>query len=155
MTGRIWPNAELSERAKDTREHVVKRFWFSNEEDKFDLDNAIQTKAEFSYAIAVQDSQRACGSVRKLFCATGKTTFFGLRSFPATQSGASSFHVCDFPQIQRQIMKTRVRVKPSVCRGLSVSLLVSMMVSEKEACQVESAGISTRVEVVEVRSHET
>ena len=62
-------------------------------EGKFGLDNAIQTNAEFSYATAVmdsiggweeeegeqenwcvQDSQRECGSFRRLLCATGKTT---------------------------------------------------------------------------------
>ena len=48
--GRIRPNADFSARAKFTRECVVKRFWY-----KFDRDNAIQTKAEFSCAIAVMD----------------------------------------------------------------------------------------------------
>ena len=38
-----------------TRENVVKQFWTSFVEDKFDVDDAIQTKAEFSYAIAVMD----------------------------------------------------------------------------------------------------
>ena len=33
----------------------MKQFWLSSEDDKFDLDNAIQTKAEFSYAIAGMD----------------------------------------------------------------------------------------------------
>ena len=51
MTGRVWPNAEISARAKFTREYVVKQFWLSFERDKFDLDNAVQTtKAEFSCA---------------------------------------------------------------------------------------------------------
>ena len=45
----------LGARPKRTRENVVKQFWVSFVEDKFDLDNAIQTKAEFSYAIAVMD----------------------------------------------------------------------------------------------------
>ena len=40
--------------AKFTREYVVKQFWTFFAEDKFDLD-AIQTKAEFSYAIAAMD----------------------------------------------------------------------------------------------------
>ena len=52
-TGRIWPNVEMSSRAKFTSEYVVIQFWVSFVEDKCDLDNAIQTKAEFSYATAV------------------------------------------------------------------------------------------------------
>ena len=52
---RVWPNAVLSARAKFAREYVVKQFWLSFVEDKFDLDSAIQTKAEFSCAIAVMD----------------------------------------------------------------------------------------------------
>ena len=48
-TRRVWPQAELIARAKLTREYVVRLFGQS------DLDNAIQTKAEFSYAIAVMD----------------------------------------------------------------------------------------------------
>ena len=54
-TGRVWPNAELGARAKFTRENVMKQFWISFVEDKFNLDIAIQTEAEFSYAIAVMD----------------------------------------------------------------------------------------------------
>ena len=54
-TERIWPSAELSARAKYTREHVVEQCWTSFVEDKFDLDNAILAKAEFSCAIAVMD----------------------------------------------------------------------------------------------------
>ena len=54
-TGRIWPIAELSARAKLTREYDVTHFWLSFVEDKFDLDNAIQTEAWFSYAITVMD----------------------------------------------------------------------------------------------------
>ena len=42
-------------RAKFTREYVVKQFWTSFVEDKFESDSAIQTKAEFSYAIAAMD----------------------------------------------------------------------------------------------------
>ena len=38
-TERIWPNAELSARAKFTREYVVKQFWTSFVEEKFDLDS--------------------------------------------------------------------------------------------------------------------
>ena len=48
--GRMWPNAELSARVKFLREYVL-----SLVEDKFDLENAFQTKAEFSCAIAVMD----------------------------------------------------------------------------------------------------
>ena len=58
-TGRIWPNVELSARVKLTREFVVKQFWTSFVEDKFDLENAIQTKAELSHAISVMG--RICG----------------------------------------------------------------------------------------------
>ena len=54
-TRRIWPNADLSWRVKSTREYVVQQFWTSFDEDKFDLDKSIQTKAEFSYAMAVMD----------------------------------------------------------------------------------------------------
>ena len=43
--GRVWPNAELSERAKCTREYVFRQFWQPFVDDKFDLENAIQTKA--------------------------------------------------------------------------------------------------------------
>ena len=52
---RVWPIAELGARAKLTREYVVKQFWLSFREDKSDLENAIQTKAELSCAIAVMD----------------------------------------------------------------------------------------------------
>ena len=55
-TGRTWPNAQLSARARFTREYVFKQFWQSFVDDRFDLDNAIQTKAEFSHAIAVMDN---------------------------------------------------------------------------------------------------
>ena len=54
-SGTVRPNADASARAKFTRDYVVKQFWLSFVEDEFDLDNAIQTKAEFSYAIAVID----------------------------------------------------------------------------------------------------
>ena len=54
-TGRIWPNVTMSSRAKFTREYVVQQFWVSFVEDKFDMCNAIPTKAEFSYATAVMD----------------------------------------------------------------------------------------------------
>ena len=85
-------SAELSARAKFTREYVLEQFLTTSVEDKFDLDKAIQTKAEFSCAIAVwteleagktemhkrngwvQDSLRACGSTPKLSCAMDRTT---------------------------------------------------------------------------------
>ena len=54
-TGRVWPNAELSERAKCTREHVLRQFWQSFVDDRFDLENATQMKAEFSDAMAAMD----------------------------------------------------------------------------------------------------
>ena len=37
-TGRISPNAESSERAKNSREYVLKQFWQAFVEDKFDLE---------------------------------------------------------------------------------------------------------------------
>ena len=40
---------------------------------------------------------------------------------------------CSVPRIPRQIKKIRVRVKTSVCRGLSGSLLVSLTLFKKEA----------------------
>ena len=55
MTVRVWPKTELSARAKFTGEHVVKQFWLSFEGVKFDLDDAIQSAAEFSFAITVID----------------------------------------------------------------------------------------------------
>ena len=36
-----------------TREYVLKQFWQSSVDDRFDLETAIQTKAEFSCVIAV------------------------------------------------------------------------------------------------------
>ena len=41
--------------AKHTRYYFVNQFWLPFVEGKFGLDNAIQTNAEFSYAIAVMD----------------------------------------------------------------------------------------------------
>ena len=43
--GRTWQNAGLSERAKFTREYVLRQFWQSFVEDTFDLEHAIQTKS--------------------------------------------------------------------------------------------------------------
>ena len=42
----IWSNA---------REYVLRQLWQSFVDDKFDLENAIQTEAEFSYAVGVMD----------------------------------------------------------------------------------------------------
>ena len=39
----------------ETREHVLRQFWQSFVDDRFDLDIAIQTKAEFFYATVVMD----------------------------------------------------------------------------------------------------
>ena len=54
-TCRVWLNAEITERATCRREHVLKQFWQSFVDDRLDRGNAIQTKAEFSSAIAVID----------------------------------------------------------------------------------------------------
>ena len=53
--GRIWPNTEPSERARFTREYVLSQFWQTFLDDRFDLENAKQTNAVFSYAVAVMD----------------------------------------------------------------------------------------------------
>ena len=54
-TARTWPNAQQCARARITRESVLKQFWQSVVDDRFDLDNAIHTNSEFSYALAVMD----------------------------------------------------------------------------------------------------
>ena len=54
-TGRVSPHAELSERAKCTRQYVLRQFWQSFVDDRLDLENAIQTNAEFSSAVATMD----------------------------------------------------------------------------------------------------
>ena len=54
-TGRTCPNALPSARARFTREYVLKQFWQSFVDERFDLGNAIQTRAEFSDAFAVMD----------------------------------------------------------------------------------------------------
>ena len=41
--------------ANYTREHVLRQFWQSFVDDRLNLEKAIQTKADFSYAIAVMD----------------------------------------------------------------------------------------------------
>ena len=50
-TGRVWPNAELRERAKCAR-RFFRQFWQSFADE---LENAIQTKAELSSATATMD----------------------------------------------------------------------------------------------------
>ena len=59
-TGKVWRNAELSARAKLER-ICREQFWLSFVEDKFDLDNDIRMKAEFSHVIAVMDKNRRMG----------------------------------------------------------------------------------------------
>ena len=54
-TGRTWPNLEPSERAKNTREYVLRQFWQTFVDDRLDLGNATQTKSVFFYAMAVMD----------------------------------------------------------------------------------------------------
>ena len=55
MTGRTWLNPELSERARFTREYVLRQSWQTFVDDRFDLVNAKQTSAVFSYAMAAMD----------------------------------------------------------------------------------------------------
>ena len=45
----------LNAEEKSTRERVLEQVWISYVEDDFDLANLIQTKTEFSYAMAVMD----------------------------------------------------------------------------------------------------
>ena len=52
---RVLPISTERARAKFTRECVVKQFWTYFVGDQFDLDTVIQTKVEFSYAIAAMD----------------------------------------------------------------------------------------------------
>ena len=77
-TGRTWPNPELTERARFTREYVVRKIWQTFVDDRFDLENAIQTNAEFSYAMTVMDKiggwEEAGGSTPRLLFATVKKT---------------------------------------------------------------------------------
>ena len=47
--------ARIQARARATREYVLKQVWASHVKEEFDLINAIQTKAAFSYATAVMD----------------------------------------------------------------------------------------------------
>ena len=65
--------------ARSTREYVLTHFWASHVKDEFDLIIAIQTKAEFSCAIAVKDKiqgweEEECGSIPKPSCATDRDT---------------------------------------------------------------------------------
>ena len=77
-TWRTWPNPELTEKTRFTREYVVRQIWQIIVDDKFDLENAIQTNAEFSYAMRVIDEigrwEEACGSTPRLLFATVKKT---------------------------------------------------------------------------------
>ena len=52
---KTWPNAQLRARVRHARENVLNQFWTSFVEDKLDLEHAVQTKAEFSYVIAMMD----------------------------------------------------------------------------------------------------
>ena len=54
-TGTGWANEELSDWSQSTRGAFLKHFWHFFVNDKIDLENAIQTKAEFSYALTVMD----------------------------------------------------------------------------------------------------
>ena len=54
-TGRSGTNAELSERAKYTREYVLRQFGQPFVDDRIDLENANQTKAELSSPMALMD----------------------------------------------------------------------------------------------------
>ena len=90
-TGRIWPNAEVSWRAKSAREFVVKQFWTSVVGDKFDLFGQFKTdkgrvlrchcddgqkevwKMEMNTRIGwVQDLQHACGTFTKAVVCNGQ-----------------------------------------------------------------------------------
>ena len=61
MTGSTWPNPESSNRAKNTREYVLREFWQIFVEDRLVRREAIhahtnaQPKSVFSYATAVID----------------------------------------------------------------------------------------------------
>ena len=61
-TGRVWPNAEWSEKPKCRREYVLKQFWQPFVDDRFDLENAIWMKAEFSCAIGGWEEENWVGS---------------------------------------------------------------------------------------------
>ena len=54
-TRRTWPNPEPSERARITRKYVLRQFWQTFVDDRFDLENAKQTKTVCSYAMEVMD----------------------------------------------------------------------------------------------------
>ena len=51
MTNLVKHRIEYEDQAQ--REYIVKQFCLSFVEDKFDMDNVIQTKAQFSHVIAV------------------------------------------------------------------------------------------------------
>ena len=49
------PLFDVHQDSQYTKEYIVRQFWQSFVDDKFQMENAIQTKAEFSHAIAVMD----------------------------------------------------------------------------------------------------
>ena len=53
-TGRTWPNAQVST-SQITREYEIKQFWQFFADARVERDNAIETEAGFSCAIAVMD----------------------------------------------------------------------------------------------------
>ena len=61
MTGRTWPDPGLSHKARNTREHVLVRFWQHCVADRFGRREAIPpntlalSKSRFSYAMTVMD----------------------------------------------------------------------------------------------------
>ena len=52
---RTWPKGATECRSQIHKEYVLKHFWLSFVDDRFDLDNAIEPKAEFSCASAMMD----------------------------------------------------------------------------------------------------
>ena len=57
---------ERTARARFSSEYVLKQFWQFFVDDRVDMDNAIQTKAEFSYASAVMDKIEESFVVRSI-----------------------------------------------------------------------------------------
>ena len=100
--GRVWPNAELSERAKCTRECVLRQFWKSFVDDRFDLGNAIQTKTEFSSAIAVMD--KIGGWEERTGWDRGSRQAFGIYTKAVICNGQKNMQDCKLQQF-RSIMK--------------------------------------------------
>ena len=54
-TRSTWPNPEPSERVRFTREYVLRQFWQTFVDDRFDLGNAKRASAMFSSAMALMD----------------------------------------------------------------------------------------------------